>query len=120
MSFDRTRKRPDAFDLFEHFDDCVGALAKSSSRIHARRVLCDARPHVDPKNFFDEFVLAEVDLDARDRRQDGIEDGSCAGVITGEESFGRSAQVLGHIVRIRMADLTRGVREQLRLLDESW
>ena len=109
-----------AFDLFEHSNDCIGALAKSRRRIHARRVLRDARPHVDSKNFFDKFVLAEVDLDARDRRQDGIEDGSCAGVIAGEESVGRSAHVLGHIVRIRMADLTRGVRERLRLLDDSW
>jgi hypothetical protein len=35
-----------------------------------RGVLRDARPHVDAKYFLDKFVLAEVDINARDRRPD--------------------------------------------------
>jgi hypothetical protein len=40
-------------------------------------------------------------------------------VIAGEEGLGRMAQMFGDIVRIRLADLTRGVRERRRFLDDS-
>ena len=110
---DRTQKRSDAFDLFECANDRVGAIAKGRRRVHTRDVLRDARPRVDSKHLLDELVLAEIDVDAGNRRQDCFENGSGARVIAREEGFRGPTEMLGHVVRICVADVARRFGERL-------
>jgi hypothetical protein len=63
-------------------------------------------------------VLAEIDVGAGYRRQDRFEDGSGARVIAREEGFRRPTEMLGHVVRICVADVARRVRERLGLLHD--
>ncbi len=73
--------------LFERAKYPVDAIAKRSRGVHTRDVLRDARPRVDSQHLLHELVLAEIDVDAGNRRQDRFEDGSGAPVIAREEGF---------------------------------
>ena len=68
----------------------------------------------------DTRVLAEVDVHAGDGRQDRLDDGSRAGVVAGEEGLRRAPDMLGRIVRIRLADASRRLGERLRVRDDAW
>ena len=47
-------------------------------------------------------------------------DGSGAPVTSGEEGLHRTAEMVGHVVRIRVASVARRFRERRRLPDDSW
>jgi hypothetical protein len=71
-----------------------------------------------PEHLLDELVLAEVDVDAGNRRQDRFEDGPGARMIAREKGFRSPTEMLGHVARICIADVARGVRERLGLLHD--
>jgi hypothetical protein len=105
-------KRPDALDLCERAKYRVGAIAKRRRGVHTHDVLRDARPRVDSQHLLDELVLAEIDVGAGNRRQDRFEDGPGARLSAREEGFRGPTEMLGHVVRICVADVARRVRER--------
>jgi hypothetical protein len=84
-----------------------------------RGVLRDAGPWIDSEHPLHELVLAEVDVGAGNRHQDRFEDGPGARVIAGEEGLHSTAEMLGHVVRIRAADVACRFRERPCFFDDS-
>ena len=116
---DRTRKGSDALDLLGSPNYRVGATTKGVVVYTLAAYCCNTHPRIDSQHLLDELVLPEVDVHASNRRQNRFENASRACVIAREEGFRPTTQMLGHVVRIRLADMARGLRERLCLLNDS-
>ena len=82
----------------------LGPVGEGRRRVHARHVLGHARAGINPEDFLDEFVLPQVDVGDRNRRQERFEHRTGTRMVAGQKCLGALAQIRAHVIWIRVTD----------------
>lgn len=97
----------------------VGPIGEEGRRVHTRDVLSDAAVRIDAENLLNKLVLTQVDVSDGNRRQEGLEDGAGARMVSREKGLGAQTQVFADVFRVGVPHVSRSIRERPGVINDS-